>query len=195
VATYGRGVWDAPLFVAGALPVKWLSFTAEKNASGNLLNWKVNGETSRTMYEIQRSRNGLDFIRLENILARGQQISGYQYTDHRPFAGMNYYRIKETEGGREYYSRIISIRNDNKNQQVEIAPNPVTDGLLRFGFVNADAQPFDVNIINTDGRLMLAHKQTDSYGVFNISNLPAGTYYLVVKREKELYKTPFVKTK
>jgi hypothetical protein len=195
VATYGRGVWDAPLFVAGALPVKWLSFTAEKNAAGNLLTWKVNGETNRTIYEIQRSRNGLNFEMMERVPATGQPISGYQFTDRQPFEGINYYRIKETDGGREYFSRIISIRNDNKNQRVEIAPNPVTDGILRFGFVNTDAQTFDVNIINAEGRLMLAHKQTDSYGTFNIGNLPAGTYYLVVKKEKEVYKTVFVKTK
>lgn len=193
VATYGRGVWDAPLFVAGALPVKWLSFSAEKNTQGNLLNWKVNGATSRTVFEVQRSRNGLDFNALETIPAQGQQLSAWQFTDRQPFAGINYYRIKETENGRDYYSRIIAIRNDNKNQLVEIAPNPVTDGILRFGFVNTHAQPFDINIMNTEGRLMLVHKQNDSYGTLNISGLPAGTYYLVIKQEKETYKNVFIK--
>lgn len=193
VATYGRGVWDAPLFVAGALPVRWLAFTAEKVEAGNLLNWKVAGETSRTLFEVQRSHNGLDFSALQTLPANG--LTAYRFTDRQPLPGINYYRIKETDGGREYYSRIISIRNDNKNQFVEIAPNPVTNGILRFGFVNTDAQPFDINIVTAEGRLMMVQKQTDSYGTLNITYLPAGTYYLVIKKEKEVYRTAFIKSR
>lgn len=191
VATYGRGVWEAPLFVAGALPVRWLAFTAEKTTAGNLLNWRVDGQTPRTLFEVQRSGNGLDFSALQTIPASG--TSAYRFTDAQPLPGINYYRIKEKEDGREYYSRIISIRNDHVNRFVEIAPNPVTNGLLRFGFVNDNGQPFDINIINTEGRLMMVQKQTDSYGTLNISFLPSGTYYLVVKQEKEVYNAPFVK--
>lgn len=193
VATYGRGVWETPLFVAGALPVRWLAFTAEKVDAGNLLNWKVAGETPRTIFEVQRSRNGIDFSALQTVPANG--LPAYRFTDRQPLPGINYYRIKETDGGREYYSRIISIRNDNKNQFVEIAPNPVTNGILRFGFVNTDAQPFDINIVTAEGRLMMVQKQTDSYGTLNITYLPAGTYYLVIKKEKEVYRTAFVKSR
>jgi hypothetical protein len=195
VATYGRGVWDAPLFVAGALPVKWLSFTAGKNDAGVLLQWKVTGETSRTKYEVQRSHDGINYVVLATINARAQQVAAYRHTDRQPQPGINYYRIKEVDDAREYYSRILSIRNDDKGEQVEIAPNPVTDGILRFGFVNTDAQPIEINILNTEGRLMMVQKQTDGFGAFNISHLPAGTYYLVVKKEKELHKTAFIKAK
>lgn len=191
VATYGRGVWEAPLFVAGALPVRWLAFTAEKNSAGNLLNWKVDGETPRTIFEVQRSGNGIDFSSLQTIPANG--ATAYRFTDRQPLTGINYYRIKETDGGRAYYSRIISLRNDYTHQFVEIAPNPVTNGILRFGFVNADGQPFDINIVNTEGRLMMVQKQTDSYGTLNISFLPAGAYYFVVKKEKQSYRAPFIK--
>ncbi len=193
VATYGRGLWDAPLFVAGSVPVKWLLFNAKKNEGENELNWKVTGEHSRTRYEVQRSRNGRDFSALGTLPAKGQQVSEYRFTDRQPLPGINYYRIKETDDGREYYSRIISLRNDNNNQFLEVSPNPVTGGVLRFGFVNTDAQTYDVQVVNMAGRMMLMQKQTDSYGTLDIGYLPAGTYYLVVKKDKEVYKQAFVK--
>ena len=195
VATYGRGVWDVPLFVAGVVPVKWLSFKASRLGNGVQLQWKVANETSRTKYELLRSTDGLNFISLAVVPARGQPTADYSYMDVSVPGGMLFYRLKEIEDGRTAYSNIISIRGDDKTSVLQINPNPVTDGLLHFGFLNSQGQQFELNIVADDGRIMMVHRQTDGVGTLNISNLPAGVYNLLVKQGNGLYKARFVKGK
>jgi photosystem II stability/assembly factor-like uncharacterized protein len=195
MATYGRGVWDAPLYFSGILPVKWLSFTAARNNSGIDLNWRVSGETRRTHYELERSTNGIGFASIASIPSRGLQPAVYNYLDATAPGGMLYYRVKEDDGGRITYSNIISIKGDEKTPALQINPNPVTGGLLRFGFINPQGGQYEVNILSAEGRIMMVHKLSDGAGTLSISSLPNGVYYLVAKQGKEIQRLRFVKGK
>jgi hypothetical protein len=187
MATYGRGVWDAPLFVAGALPVKWLSFTGSRETGGIRLQWKVSGETTHTRYELQRSTNGIVFNALATLPAQGRSGAVYEHLDATALGGMLHYRVKETDNGRTAYSNIISIRSDDRTAILTVAPNPVRDGLLHFAFANAEGKLFEVNLLAADGRIMLIHKQTNGNGMLDVAHLPKGVYQMVIKQGGETH--------
>ena len=193
VATYGRGVWETPLFVAGVVAVKWLSFTAEKNSTGVKLNWKVSGEKANTKYEVEKSADGTHFTSIGMVNGFGLNVATYVFNDPVVEKGIRYYRIKEITPDRFYFSHIVAVMGDGRAAKLVIAPNPVTDGNLRFSFGGDDAQPFEINVYSTDGRLMLVHKQMDAVGLLNIAHLPNGMYHFLIRQGKEQYRSTFIK--
>ncbi|HNF43483.1 MAG TPA: T9SS type A sorting domain-containing protein, partial [Ferruginibacter sp.] len=192
VATYGRGVWETPLFVGGVVAVKWLSFTALKQGGAVRLNWKVSGEKSNTRYQVERSEDGVRFNAIGTINGTGNAV--YTYTDHNHPAGIMYYRIREINADHSYYSHIIAMMPDKSASKLLVAPNPVTDGTLRFSFAGADGQPFEADVYSADGRVMLVHKQTDATGRLSVAHLPNGIYTLLIRQGSQQYKTSFVKS-
>lgn len=193
VATYGRGVWETPLFVGGVVAVKWLSFTAVKNNSLVKLNWKVSGEKINTKYEVQKSSDGVSFTSIGMLNGIGQNTASYNFSDAAE-KRIRYYRIKEiTPDGKFYYSHIIAVMGEGRATRLVVAPNPVTDGNLRFSFSGDDAQLFEINIYSMDGRLVQVHKQMDAIGLLNIAHLPGAMYTLLIRQGNQQYRSVFVK--
>ncbi len=193
VATYGRGVWQTPLFIGGIVAVKWLSFNAIKENNVVKLNWKVSGELYNTKYEVEKSLDGTHFIKMGTVNGTGTNTATYQYIDVSVQNGIQYYRIKEMNAGRINFSHIIAVMTGEKNERLVVAPNPVTNGNLRFSFSGNDTQAFEINIFNTEGKRVLVHKQMDGIGLVNISYLPAGVYNFVIRQGAAQYRTTFVK--
>lgn len=193
VATYGRGVWETPLFVGGVVAVKWISFRAVKETNFTKLNWKVSGEKINTRYEVLKSSDGSNFFSIGLVNAAGLNTGIYTFTDRAVQKGISYYRIKEITDGKAYYSHIIAVMTGDKTGKLVIAPNPVMDGNLRFSFSSDDIQPYEINILNAEGKMMLVHKQNDGIGILNISHLPAGIYGFVIRQGKEQFRATFIK--
>ena len=97
-----------------ALPVSWLSFTAEKG-SGNsvLLHWSTANESNNAYYEIEKSSDGKNFFAIGSL--PGGNTPGmtqhYFYTDLNAFNGENYYRIKQVDRDGQYRYSITAIIN------------------------------------------------------------------------------------
>jgi len=66
------------------------------------------------------------------------------------------------QNDRSNYSHILAVMPDDKAARLQIAPNPVSDGTLRYSFAGADGQPFEADVYSSDGRVLLIHKQTDA---------------------------------
>jgi hypothetical protein len=193
VATYGRGIWDTPLFGVAVLPIKLLSFTASQKNNGVQLNWNVTGEKALTKYELQRSNNGIQFNTIKTINAHNQSPAAYDYFDNELPQNIVYYRIKEITDNVSTYSNIISIKSINKFNNIQIQSNPIVDGMLNFGFTNSTGILFDIQILSIDGKLMMVHKSTNAFTKMDISKLPNGIYQLIIIQGKDKLVERFVK--
>jgi photosystem II stability/assembly factor-like uncharacterized protein len=194
LATYGRGVWEAPLFVPNAvLPVRFLNISAKRNNDNILVSWSVANESHHTAYILQRSNDGIVFNDITRINGTGQPVAEYRFTDININSKIVYYRVKETEGTNNIFSNVVSIRLDEKTPAIQILPNPVHNGSLHYGFVNNNAQNYEINILTTDGRIVLVHRSGAGIGDLYIGNLQNGLYKMVIKQNKEIYQTTFVK--
>lgn len=106
--------WGFYLFVNSVfgLPVKLTSFEARaiNNKSVKII-WKTAEESQIKHYEIERSRNGVNFSSIAKVNSRNSPTPAeYTGDDLSPEVGINYYRLKVvSEDDKIEYSRIERV--------------------------------------------------------------------------------------
>ncbi len=111
------------------LPVTLVDFSAKPIANQEvMLEWVTASELNNSHFEIQRSSNGVDFTVIGEAEGRGtvEEITYYDFVDAMPYAGINYYRLKQIDfDGKFEYSEVIPIEFDGLPKgEVRISPNP-----------------------------------------------------------------------
>jgi hypothetical protein len=106
-ATYGRGVWESPLFANTPTPVTIKTFTGETKNVNNILYWTVAQEDNLASYDVQRSNDAINFKTIANVKANGTSTeSSYNFADTKPFNGTNYYRLQANDIDGEKITQI-----------------------------------------------------------------------------------------
>ena len=117
-----------------ALPVQWLSFTAQQKQNAVVLQWATTNEQNTKDFLIQHSVNGINWNLIGTVVASGSNVSvsTYSYEHSAPLFGNNYYRIEQRDmDGRTSYSRVVNILLTNNTSALRIIANPTTKGLLQ----------------------------------------------------------------
>lgn len=120
--TLGSSGLDNPL------PVELLSFNATAENEKVNLKWVTASELNNDFFTVQHSIDGVEFTSLGNVAGQGtkQSATTYNFVDYSPMAGINYYRLKQTDfDGTSSYSNIIAI---NLDLEWLLYPNPATYG-------------------------------------------------------------------
>ncbi len=109
------------------LPVRWISFAARLNEQHQgVPEWKVD-ESSVSHYEVERSANAKNFLKIAMIASLGDGIHQYSVTDPVPAAGNIYYRIRQVDlDGAYTYSLIVSV-SAAEGSRLSVYPNPAAD--------------------------------------------------------------------
>ncbi|MGM0478025.1 MAG: hypothetical protein ACQERC_02295 [Bacteroidota bacterium] len=105
---------NGELLTNNPLPVELVAFEVQANGDQNQLNWKTASETNNDYFTLHHSRDGLDWRSIEQIEGRGttSEESDYTYLHHRVKAGMNYYRLMQTDfNGQTEVLGVKAIRN------------------------------------------------------------------------------------
>ncbi len=210
---YGGTPVNSPLGYSGTsytnltnvlLPVKFLGFSAVKKGENALLSWQIENESAITdRYEIERSLNGLDYIKFATVLPKNNGRSGntYDLTDLNisslRSSGVFYYRIKQVDkDGKFIYSEIKNLRLNSKGLAIGVYPNPVRS----FANITIDIeQDTDATLSITDGsgkQVQLLQMQLfKGPNIKNIKmdNLAAGSYLLKVQTPTEIKTMAVVK--
>lgn len=177
--------------IVNPLPVEFLNIQARYNESHiPEIVWNTLNEINTDVYEVERSINAREFVKVGQVFARRQSQNLYIFEDSRltnKYSEKLYYRIKQIDkDGRFTYSRIVSLSNVKNNLTLSIYPNPVRNEL----FVNALQENLQVKIQNLQGKVL--HQSTLHFGenTLKINNLPQGVYLLCVegKQEREIHK-------
>ncbi|MGE0567786.1 MAG: T9SS type A sorting domain-containing protein [Bacteroidia bacterium] len=110
------------------LPVELVDFSTEYVNSYVSLNWKTASEFNSSHFEIERSTDGINFVRLANVASKAvngnssTSLTYYLNDDDLQEAGY-YYRIKQVDlDGTYKYSDILFIRIFSS--AINIYPNP-----------------------------------------------------------------------
>ncbi len=167
---------------------KYVSFDVQLNTDRTvLLQWKTSDEINSDHFEIERSREGNNWISLASIIPKSSHT--YAYADLFPENGLNFYRIKEIDlDGKYLYSdmKFVQIGKDN---EFRIWPNPARDKL----FVQIPFTGANVEITDPGGRLLWKNINTSTILIIPIENLNAGIYILQVASGKEKIVQKFMK--
>ncbi len=164
------------------LPVKILSFSAAKSNSLVDVMWTVTNETAGNHYSIERSNDGRNFSVIAQVNAAGNGlINDYSITDNQPYAGINYYRLKETSpSGQVTYSDIIAI-SFTKKQLLQVYPNPAKDFVkLSCGGLSGNTV---LSITDATGKKMFSKTYSNATSftdMIDTENYPAGIYLVKI---------------
>ncbi len=170
------------------LPVKFISVNVKKQNAAHLIQFTVDNEENNVTYFIEKSINGIDFYNIGKIeisFANTGYVN-HRFTDENPFNGQNFYRIKQIENNKTYFSKTVDIYF-SKNE-ISIYPNP-TNGFFK---IENFARLKSIQIYNTKAELVLSLNNNQNN--FNISTIVNGIYFLKVIDENNIIsKIPFVK--
>ncbi len=159
------------------LPVTLTKFTAKAETKTTALYWETASELNNDKFEIEKSTDGKDFLKIGEVKGNGtsQKINAYSYRDFTPANGLNYYRLKQLDFNGAYaYSDIKFVNFDLKETTFTVFPNPVTE------VVNFSETVNTVEIYNLQGKLVLRQNNPAS-SVKIPSHLPNGLYLIKVK--------------
>ena len=139
------------------LPIELLTFTGNSTVTGNQLNWATATETNNNYFDLERSSDANEFLKIATIAGAGNStsIKGYDYLDNSPFNGINYYRLKQVDYNGAYtYSNVIAINNNNsQNASILVYPNPSNDEVN----IVTSANITDITIYNMMGEIVYAN--------------------------------------
>lgn len=161
-----------------AMPVTLSSFSAKKQSTGNILTWQTTSETTNKGFEIERSKDAVNFENIGFIDGNGDSkaTNDYSFLDKNPFT-LTYYRLKQIDyDGKFEYSRIIYLKKDNA--ALSVYPNPVKGQLFVSGLESEE----NVTMHTLEGRLILDQKLQPSQPI-NTSKFSSGLYIIKVGEE------------
>ena len=179
------------IFWSPALPVKGLALSAGITAGKVYLNWKTIAEINSHYFEIERSLNNKDFVKIgNNIQAAGNSNTAkkYDFTDDAgnfQQAVIVYYRIKIVDlQGKFSYSNIAPLRL-NKEVGIAVWPNPFKS----FVTVNINSRQnnqFAITVADMAGKTIARYNQRvakglSQFSVNGIGKLPKGMYLLGIR--------------
>lgn len=109
------------------LPIELLDFSAILNNKKVDLTWTTMSETNNSHFEIERSKDGIEFEKITSVKGanNSSSIINYLEIDYNPLPGISYYRLKQVDYlGSFSYSKIATVKNQPSNETINIYPNP-----------------------------------------------------------------------
>ena len=173
------------------LPVVFSSVkTFVKKSNGNEtldIQWKVENQFNISRYEVERSENGIDFMKLTEMPASNQSNTLYSFTDKQPSAGINYYRIKAIENDdRKLYSSIVKAFSEKTENGIQLHQNPVTNNTLKLNITDQKKGKYSITLIDEKGKQIAAsslnHDGTNKTKAIKLGDYIAkGIYHAIIK--------------
>jgi hypothetical protein len=190
---HGGGNEDA--FIAkfsptGILPVKLIAFNAVLDNRKVNCTWETASEINNNYFTVERSTDGSHFESIGRVKGKGNTNTNtrYSFIDNNPFAGISYYRLKQTDFDNTYtYSTIQRVGSSEKlNSTISLYyenNNPIVK-------INAEvASNAIIELISLAGFPLFTQKQATTLGENAIainSNGTSGFYLLKVQLEDKV---------
>lgn len=161
-----------------------LSFDAELKNRHAFLTWKTADETGQTKYEIQRSSDGVTFVKIGTVYALNQLTSTYTYTDPDELRSFAYYRVVVVDPQGRKNSRIRLLNVTDIPYEIMSVRNPFNNK-LNFDLSMPENSKATIILSDQHSRSVKVVRQIVVKGLNHIEipdlgSLPAGTYILQV---------------
>lgn len=164
------------------LPVNLISFNAEIVKSIVELKWTVAQENNNDFYTIEKSLDGVNWVKMAQIkgAVNSESVSEYFAQDANPVNGVQFYRLSQTDlkGTTEYFNTIsvnvlktgISVNN--------IYPNP-TSGTFNIDLSGFEFEYASITVTNLQGQVVFESGDLGkSVNVFQLEELIHGVYFI-----------------
>ncbi|BDS12824.1 T9SS type A sorting domain-containing protein [Aureispira anguillae] len=203
IASFSGGSLGVTLVPNNLLAVKWLYFDGETDNKVNHLRWATESEENTQHFNIQRSRDGVNFETIGMTAAQGSSTTTTHYTfdDVNPFEGDNYYRLELVEmDGKTSLSNTILLVIASDDLGYSFYPNPTND-IVYYQYEALEKENLEVEVLDVLGKQVATINVTSELGINSIpvdlSTYPSGTYMVRVhnKRTAQVHTSKIIKSK
>ncbi len=183
---------------AEALPVTIFNFTGKNNGTTNLLSWTVGNEQNLKYYELQRSKDGQNFVPISQIKASGEKTYSFSDNIASDISRTYFYRIKSVdEDGNFSISSIIKINTSAQKEFIKATPNPFKDKLV-LQIQSPMQDKATIIITDMSGRKLLKQVENLLSGnnkieIDGMQNFEKGVYLLTVVESQQIQNIKVIK--
>ena len=184
------GVTTQPVtFTIGAkpLPVELTAFVATAKNQDALLTWSTASEKNNDHFNVERSLNGTDYVKIGQVKGQGTTSAptDYALTDAgigAKASGLVYYRLKQFDAdGTSSYSPVRTVRFGKVVPAIALFPNPATTA-TRLDLTALPAGSYQVSVLDATGRVVLATTlEAGLTHALQLNTIASGSYLLLVR--------------
>lgn len=176
------------------LPIELISFDAIMNDKHVDITWTTATEINNDYYTIEKSKDGINFETSSVVDAAGnsQSIVNYKDIDPKPYQGISYYRLKQTDFNGTYsYSKIVAVNYSLSEDGMSVFPNP-TEGELNINIKDIEGKEVLVVIRDMMGKecftkVILSQENQQLIAFDSEHKLAAGVYIVTASSSNKLY--------
>jgi hypothetical protein len=181
-----------PTLAAGAisspapLPVVLTSFTGQAGATGNVLRWTTASETNSDHFEVERSLDGQEFVKIGQLAAAGTTSATHSYVFNDAAAtATSYYRLRQVDfDGTTSYSPVVTLAAASAATATAAKPvayPTIFTNELSVALPGAEAQAATVALLTADGRPVYSRTMqlgTAPQALAELPTLASGMYFV-----------------
>jgi len=169
------------------LPVELISFGAVKSGRNALLSWETASEINNDYFVVERSVDGKEFQAIGTVDGKGttQEHQSYSLVDKQPWAGINYYRLRQVDyDGKTTYSEVHSL--DFRKDEISVHPNPANEIIS----ISNPHERVQLIVRDLSGKIIVSREIEHGIETMDVSALSSGMYFFeftnVQSQEMEL---------
>lgn len=169
------------------LPVTLTRFVGVSRNGAVELAWNTASEKDNDRFEVERSTNGKDFVKVGQVKGNGNSTAlvAYAYTDRTAASGTVYYRLRQVDFNNAFeYSKVISVNHTatGKAGAMSVFPNPVTDGSLSIRLPEVANGNAIIRLVDMNGKVVHSREVSNAGAEMGmeLKNVRAGMYLLSV---------------
>ncbi len=173
------------------LPVELVNFKAYYHNLQTVLTWLTATEHNCSHFDIERSENMVNFVKVGTIYSKAKngnstQVIDYRFADNSPAHGTNYYRLKQVDYDGIYsYSKIVYVTTEQEDgifESISIYPNP-TSGIVNIVIPGVD-ENINISLYNSNGSLLNESKYNPTEPIYDLTHYANGLYIMKISNSE-----------
>lgn len=176
---------------SGTLPVRLSEFVATKAGQQVHLEWKTASEQNNKGFDVQRSKDGSDWIKIGFVNSAGNSSTGksYQFTDATPSSGKNFYRLLQYDLDNQVTHSSIVVVDFSANDFYTL--QHTGNGLYQIAIVSA--KPIELSIVDLSGKKLFGKTAAQGLHQLDISRYAQGIYLLWIRKGDRMLTEKLIK--
>jgi hypothetical protein len=167
------------------LPITLIAFNAQQKNNSVIVTWATSSEVNNDYFTLEQSKDGENFKAIKIVKGAGfsNEVLNYNFLHDKPFTGINYYRLKQTDfDGTFTYSDIIAVNVKSIENKLSVYPNPVSNKQFTVSGLLQEEE-YTISLCDLNGRIIKSI-QTDNGHEINFqieTELSNGIYFVIVQ--------------
>ncbi|MBN8702621.1 MAG: right-handed parallel beta-helix repeat-containing protein, partial [Bacteroidetes bacterium] len=197
-----NGTWNTSQLAGSCmvgLPIELLTFTVENiNNEYAKLKWTTATETNNDYFTIEKTQDGINYEFVAKVDGAGNstQVLKYDTNDFKPYKGVSYYRLKQTDFNGAYdYSELVAVEFGSltsESGKFAVYPNPASSSNLNVLFDGAVGEEVLIVVHDVLGKeyysnVFVLDSETLMIQLASGSDLSPGLYTISASSNDKLY--------